>query len=149
MTARRTRRLRHYLAASLVENGWSIKKLHRAIMLSNTYRESSLSEPATAAIDPDNKLMWRYPRHRAEAEVVRDAMLFTAGRLNLEMGGPGVRPELPEGVDTSGYSTWTVNKDEAETRRRSIYVYVRRGHLPDVRCLRRGNLGGELPSPLL
>jgi hypothetical protein len=115
-----------YLAASFVENGWSIKKLHRLIMLSNTYRESSLSEPAAAAIDPDNKLMWRYPRHRAEAEVVRDAMLFTAGRLNLEMGGPGVRPDLPEGVDTSGYSTWTVNKDEAETRRRSIYVYVKR-----------------------
>jgi hypothetical protein len=58
--------------------------------------------------------------------VVRDAMLFTAGRLNLEMGGPGVRPELPEGVDTSGYSTWNVTKDEAETRRRSIYVYVKR-----------------------
>ena len=120
-----------YLAASLVENGWSIKKLHRLIMLSNTYRESSLSEASlskagAAAIDPDNKLMWHYPRHRAEGEVVRDAMLFTAGRLNLEMGGPGVRPELPEGVDTSGYSTWNVTKDEAETRRRSIYVYVKR-----------------------
>jgi hypothetical protein len=115
-----------YLAASFAENGWSIKKLHRLIMLSNTYRESSLSEPAAAAIDPDNKLMWHYPRHRAEAEVVRDAMLFTAGRLNLEMGGPGIRPELPEGVDTSSYSTWSVNKDEAETRRRSVYVYVKR-----------------------
>jgi len=115
-----------YLASSLVENGWSIKKLQRLIMLSNTYQESSLSAEAAAAVDPDNKLMWRYPRHRAEAEVVRDAMLFTSGRLNLEMGGPGVRPELPEGVDTSGYSTWNANKDEAETRRRSIYVYVKR-----------------------
>ena len=74
-------------------------------MLSNTYRESSLSDPAAAAIDPDNKLLWHYPRHRAEAEMVRDAMLFTADRLNLEMGGPGVRPELPEGVDTSGYNS--------------------------------------------
>jgi len=115
-----------YLAASFVENGWSIKKLHRAIMLSETYQASSLTQEAAASADPDNKLLWRYPRHRAEGEVVRDAMLFTSGRLNLKMGGPGVRPELPPGVNTAGYAGWSVEKDEAEARRRSVYVFVKR-----------------------
>ena len=115
-----------YLAASFVESGWSIKKLHRAIMLSNAYQQSSLSQDAAAVIDPDNKLLWRYPRHRAEGEVVRDAMLLTSGRLNLKMGGPGVRPELPEGVNTAGYAGWAVDKDEAESRRRSVYVFEKR-----------------------
>jgi hypothetical protein len=115
-----------YLAASFVENGWSIKRLHRAIMLSDAYQESSLTQEAAAAVDPDNRLLWRYPRHRAEGEVVRDAMLLTSGRLNLKMGGPGVRPELPEGVNTAGYAAWQVEKDEAEARRRSVYVFVKR-----------------------
>jgi len=115
-----------YLAASFVENGWSIKKLHRTIMLSNVYQESSATREASAAVDPDNKLLWHYPRHRAEGEVVRDAMLLTSGRLNTKMGGPGVRPELPEGVNTAGYAAWATEKDEAEARRRSIYVFVKR-----------------------
>ncbi len=115
-----------YLAASFVENGWSIKKLHRTIMLSSAYQQSSLSQDAAAAIDPDNKLLWRYPRHRAEGEVVRDSMLLTSGRLNEAMGGPGVRPELPSGVNTAGYAGWAVDKDEAQARRRSVYVFVKR-----------------------
>jgi len=115
-----------YLAATFVENGWSVKRLHRAIMLSDVYQQSSLSQDAAAAIDPENKLLWRYPRHRAEGEVIRDAMLFTSGRLNLKMGGPGVRPELPAGVNTGGYAAWSVDKDEAESRRRSVYVFVKR-----------------------
>lgn len=115
-----------YLASSFIENGWSIKKLHRAIMLSNAYQQSSLSQEAAAAADPDNKLLWRYPRHRAEGEVVRDAMLLTSGQLNFKMGGPGVKPALPEGVNTSGYAAWAVDKDEAESRRRSVYVFVKR-----------------------
>jgi hypothetical protein len=122
----KNRQLLDYLAARFVENGWSIKKLHREIMLSNAYQQSSLSQDAAAAIDPDNKLLWRYPRHRAEGEVVRDAMLLTSGRLNLKMGGPGVRPELPEGVNTAGFAAWAVDKDEAESRRRSVYVFVKR-----------------------
>jgi hypothetical protein len=115
-----------YLAATFVENGWSIKKLHRAIMLSNTYQQSSLTQEAGAKADPDNKLLWRYPRHRAEGEVVRDAMLLTSGELNPKMGGPGIRPALPEGVNTTGYANWAVTKDEAEASRRSVYVFVKR-----------------------
>ena len=115
-----------YLAASFVANGWSIKKVHREIMLSKAYQQSSLWQDAAGAADPDNKLLWRYPRHRAEGEVVRDAMLFTSGRLNLKMGGPGVRPELPEGVNTGGYAGWAVERDEAEARRRSVYIFEKR-----------------------
>src|SRR5205085_9392929 len=81
-----------YLASSFVENGWSMKKLHREIMLSDVYQSSSLTSEASAAIDPDNKLLWHYPRHRVEGEVVRDAMLLTSGKLNPRVGGPGMRP---------------------------------------------------------
>jgi hypothetical protein len=115
-----------FLAGSFVQNGWSVKKLHRAIMLSGVYQQSSASQPEAAAVDPDNKLLWHYPRHRVEGEVMRDAMLMTSGRLNMKMGGPGVRPELPEGVNTVGYAGWAVEKDEAEARRRSVYVFVKR-----------------------
>jgi hypothetical protein len=119
-------RLLDYLAASFMSGGWSVKKLHREIMLSNVYQESSLSRESAAAADPDNKLLWRYPRHRAEGEVVRDAMLLTSGRLNPAMGGPGVRPELPAGVNTAGYAGWSVDQDEAQSRRRGVYVFVKR-----------------------
>jgi hypothetical protein len=61
-----------------------------------------------------------------EGEVLRDAMLMTSGRLNLRMGGPGIRPDLPEGVNTAGYSGWAVEKDPAEASRRSVYVFVKR-----------------------
>ncbi|MCU1327402.1 MAG: hypothetical protein JWN34_2772, partial [Bryobacterales bacterium] len=115
-----------YLAGSLVENGWSMKKLHRQIMLSDVYQASSLTQDAAAAVDPDNKLLWRYPRHRAEGEVLRDAMLLTSGKLNPEVGGPGMRPELPAGVNAVGYASWPVEKDEAQANRRSIYVVVKR-----------------------
>jgi hypothetical protein len=119
-------RLLDFLAASFVENGWSIKRLHRTIMLSAVYQESSATQTEAEAADPDNKLLWHYPRHRVEGEVLRDAMLMTSGRLNLKMGGPGIHPELPEGVNTAGYSAWATEKDEAEARRRSIYVFVKR-----------------------
>lgn len=115
-----------YLATSLTDNGWSMKKLHRQIMLSNAYQASSASTEASATVDPDNKLLWRYPRHRVEGEVLRDAMLLTSGKLNPQVGGPGMRPELPAGVNAVGYSAWPVEKDEAEANRRSIYVVVKR-----------------------
>ena len=84
-----------YLASTFVENGWSIKKMHRQIMLSNLYQESSAYQPQAAAVDPDNKLLWRYERHRFEGEAVRDSMLYVSGLLNPKMGGPGINPPLP------------------------------------------------------
>jgi len=81
-----------YLTATFVENGWSLKKLHKMIVMSNTYQESSEFQKASAEIDPDNKYFWRWNRHRLEGESIRDSMLETAGILNLKMHGPGVFP---------------------------------------------------------
>jgi hypothetical protein len=119
-----------YLTTSFVKNGWSLKKLHRLILLSNTYQQSSDTQPAAAA-DPANTLWWRYDRRRMEAEAVRDSMLFVSGLLNPQMGGPGVFPPVPAGVLTELSATavaggWKAEKDPAQANRRSIYIFVRR-----------------------
>jgi hypothetical protein len=113
-----------YLAATFVENGWSIKKLQRLIMLSSTYQESARFDPAAVKIDPEDRLTWRYNRHRLEGEAIRDSILEVSGRLNLKMGGPGVFPPLPPGVETRG--GWKKDEDPSESDRRSVYVFVRR-----------------------
>jgi hypothetical protein len=113
-----------YLTAAFVENGWSIKKMHRLIMLSNTYQQSTRYDEAAAKADPQDKLLWRYNRHRLEGESIRDSMLQVSGRLNLKMHGPGIFPPLPKGVVTRG--GWKKDEDSAESDRRSIYVFVRR-----------------------
>jgi hypothetical protein len=113
-----------YLTATFVENGWSIKKMHRLIMLSNTYQQSTKFNPEAAKIDPEDKLVWRYNRHRLEGEAIRDAMLEVSGRLNLKMGGRGVFPPLPQGVNPRG--GWKKDEDPDETQRRSVYTFVRR-----------------------
>jgi len=116
-----------YLASTFVENGWSIKKLHRTIMLSSTYQESSAYHDAAAAVDPENKLHWRYERHRAEGEVIRDSMLFTSGKLNVKMGGPGVSPPLPPGATAGGrYSAVKAETDPSQANRRSAYIFAKR-----------------------
>jgi hypothetical protein len=113
-----------YLAAAFVENGWSIKKMHRLILLSNTYQLSSDFNETAAKVDSDNRLLWRFSRRRLEGETVRDAMLAVSGKLNLKMHGPGVFPPLPPGVVTRG--GWKQREDESEANRRSVYVFVRR-----------------------
>ncbi|HVP48642.1 MAG TPA: DUF1549 and DUF1553 domain-containing protein [Bryobacteraceae bacterium] len=113
-----------YLATTFVENGWSIKKMHRLILLSNTYQQSARFNPEAAKADPEDRLLWRYNRHRLEGEAIRDSILEVSGRLNLKMGGPGVFPPLPEGVVTRG--GWKKDEDPSEADRRSVYVFVRR-----------------------
>jgi len=117
-----------YLASTFVENGWSIKRMHRAIMLSNAYQQSSDYQAAAAAADPEDKRLWRFGRRRLEGEVIRDAMLYVGGELNLKMSGPGVFPPLPAGVSMprSSYLNWKPEKDPAEANRRSVYVFVKR-----------------------
>jgi hypothetical protein len=120
-----------YLASSFVENGWSIKKLHRLIVLSNTYQQSSESQAKAAEVDPDNKLLWRYQLRRMEAEAIRDSMLSISGLLNPQMGGPGVFPPVPAGVlselsATAAAGGWRTEKEAAQANRRSVYIFVRR-----------------------
>jgi hypothetical protein len=86
-----------YLATRLIAEGWSLKAIHRLMMTSATYRQSSFREDLTAckAVDPENLLFWRMPVHRIEAEPIRDAMLAVSGELDLDMGGPSVPPDEP------------------------------------------------------
>ena len=118
------RELLDYLASDFVANGWSLKKLHRKILLSNTYQQSSEFNEASAKADPANKLLWRFDRRRLEGESIRDSMLAVSGLLNAKMGGPGVFPPLPAGIDTRG--GWKKNEDKSEALRRSVYIFVRR-----------------------
>ncbi len=113
-----------HLTRSFITNGWSLKKLHKQIMLSAAWQQSSAHNEANAARDPENKLWWKYPRHRLEGEAVRDSMLLVSGRLNGKMFGEPVFPPLPSGVVTRG--GWKANEDPAAADRRSIYVFVRR-----------------------
>lgn len=127
-----------WLSTKFMEDGWSLKELHRLILTSATYRQRSrLTDGASPAersawvislkIDPNATLLSRYPRWRLEGEAIRDAMLATSGQLNLKVGGPGVRPPLPkELVGTLLKNQWQVTKDESEHNRRSIYVFARR-----------------------
>jgi hypothetical protein len=118
------RELLDWLAATFVEQGWSVKKMHRLIMLSNVYRQSSAFNPEAAKIDPDNKLLWRFRRQRLTGEEIRDAILATSGRMNWQMGGPSVFPEIPKEMDVRG--GWKRNESEDQKTRRSIYTFVRR-----------------------
>jgi hypothetical protein len=118
------------LANTLVEGGWRLKALHRLIVLSSTYRQSSEAPDAKAASakDPANRLLWRFPRRRLAAEEVRDAMLSSAGVLNRKAGGPSVmlpvEPDLPQLLYDP--KQWTVTPDAAEHGRRSVYLVAKR-----------------------
>ena len=125
-----------YLAIQLSENDWSLKRLHREILTSSFYQMESHS-PSDAASraewneslkrDPSNQYWTRFPRRRLNAEAIRDAMLMAAGLLNLEGGGPGVRPPLPEEmVKTLKRGQWQVSEQKSHHYRQSIYIFARR-----------------------
>ncbi len=108
---------------------WSLKHLHRLMVTSATYRQSSLVRPddprhaKALAADPDNKLLWHARRRRLEGEMLRDAMLAVSGELNPRMYGPSAKPKLPEGV--SKYA-WKPDPKPEDQNRRSIYLLVKR-----------------------
>jgi hypothetical protein len=78
-----------WLAGEFIRSGWSIKHMHRLIVLSATYRQSTAMNPAAKSVDADARLLWRFPTRRLDAEVIRDSMLAVSGRLNLKMYGKG------------------------------------------------------------
>lgn len=78
-----------WLASEFIRANWSIKHLHKRILTSDTYQQSSRIRPEAQAVDGDNRWLWRYTSRRLEAESIRDSMLAVSGRLNLKMGGPG------------------------------------------------------------
>ena len=114
-----------WLACELVDGGWSLKRMHRLMLLSRTYRQSTVCSPEATANDPENRLLSRMNRVRLEGEAVRGALLAVSGRLNPKAGGPGV--VLPTAAGAAGGSkAVAATPDPAEHRRRSVYLFVRR-----------------------
>jgi uncharacterized protein DUF1553 len=98
-----------FLASELIRGGWKLKPIHKLIVTSDAYRQSSHRDEAKAKVDPDNKLVWRVPVRRLPAELTRDSILLVGGRLNTTMYGPGALSE--------------------ESPRRSIYFTMKRSKL--------------------
>jgi hypothetical protein len=124
-----------WLASRFVEGGWHIKPLHRLILLSNAYRQSSLSPIEKVAMEKDseNALLWKYSHRRLEAEELRDAMLAVSSRLNLKAGGPSfmspIDPDLVLSLKRPQY--WVATRDKTEYDRRTLYmIYKRNLRLP-------------------
>ncbi len=109
------------------EDRWSIKKLHRRIVSSRTYRQSSEVNLAAKDVDPENRLLSYAPRYRLDAEVLRDNLLVISGLINLQMGGPPVRPLQAAGISEFAYGApkWAASSG-AERYRRSLYTFVKR-----------------------
>lgn len=123
-----------WLAAELMDGGWHMKRIHRMILLSNTYQMSSRATATNLARDPGNERFWRYPMRRLRAEEVRDAILAVSGRLNSKEGGPSIRPPIPREVLASQSmpgNGWSVSSPE-ESSRRSVYIHVKRSLLVPI-----------------
>lgn len=118
-----------YLARDFIQHGWSLKHLHKLIMLSSTYRMESIPDPKAADLDPENRLLSHFSRLRLDGESIRDAILACAGTLNPKQFGPAVVPPL-DGQELAGLfdakSKWPITKDPSEHTRRSVYLLVRR-----------------------
>ncbi len=117
-----------WLSAEFIAQGWSLKTLHRLIVTSETYRQSSVPNSKAADIDPTNELLWRQNRQRLDGEAIRDSLLAVSGQLNLAIGGPCVFPELPDELKklSNKGETWPVSKRVEDRNRRSLYVFTRR-----------------------
>jgi hypothetical protein len=121
-----------WLATWFLENGTSLKKLHRLIVTSNAYRQSSHNNDDFAKIDADNRLLWRMNRTRLDAECIRDAVLQMSGKLDLTMGGPSVKQfiESPGIHVTPNVDYQNFDVDAPAFHRRSVYRFIFRT-LPD------------------
>jgi hypothetical protein len=115
-----------YLADSFVESGWSMKQMHRLMVLSSAYRMSSEPSEAAAKADPRNELLQHMPVQRLEGEVIRDAVLAVSGKLNRTMSGPSVTPHISRYQDGRGKPKSGPFDGDG---RRSIYIQVRRNFL--------------------
>jgi hypothetical protein len=104
-----------YLASELIDHGWSLKHIHKLIMTSGVYMESTQVDNAKAKVDARNRLFWRKTPHRLEAEAIRDSLLAVSGQLDLKQFGPGTL--------------------EPTMKRRSIYFFVKRGQLVPMMVL--------------
>jgi mono/diheme cytochrome c family protein len=120
-----------WLAVEFMEKGWSLKALHRLVVMSATYRQSSANRADLREQDPNNILLARQHRLRLDAEVVRDVALKASGLLSAKIGGPSVFPPIPDGVMGQGQvkRAWTVSNGE-DKYRRGMYTFVYRASPP-------------------
>ncbi|MFO0850159.1 MAG: PSD1 and planctomycete cytochrome C domain-containing protein [Gemmataceae bacterium] len=119
-----------WLASDLTANGWTLKRLHRLIMLSSVYQLSATADPANLKADPANALRWRFDMRRLTAEEVRDSILAATGTLDRTPFGPSVYPKLPKAVldgisFTDKHTHWPTSPADKQNRR-SVYVFVKR-----------------------
>ncbi len=117
-----------WLASNLMENGWRLKRMHKLMLMSQTYRQDSVPSEESALKDPSNDWFSHFNLRRLSAEEVRDAILATNGRLNAKMYGPSIYPEISREV-LAGQSVpgkgWEQSSPE-EQARRSIYIHIKR-----------------------
>ncbi|MEE3001559.1 MAG: PSD1 and planctomycete cytochrome C domain-containing protein [Planctomycetota bacterium] len=129
-----------WLATWFVNQGWDMKALHRLIVTSDTYQQSSRMTPTLQEVDPGNSLLARFPRHRLDAEIVRDQALAVSGLLVEQQGGPSVKPYQPDGLWMAvGYSrsnTVQFERDDGDALwRRSLYTFWKRTSPPPAMTL--------------
>ena len=117
-----------WLAAEFVDRNWSVKQMHKLIMLSSAYRLNSGLDPSSAETDPENRYLWRMNRRRLDAENLRDAVLSVSGELNLKMGGRPVLPPLSAEARLGMWdrNDWPESLDPEEHKRRSVYIFAKR-----------------------
>ncbi|WP_162136278.1 DUF1549 and DUF1553 domain-containing protein [Zavarzinella formosa] len=115
-----------WLATELVDGGWRLKRMHKLMLLSETYRQSTIAPQTTMEKDPDNTFFSRMNRLRLEGEAVRDSLLAISGRLNSTMGGPGVTPPVAPEAVKGAKGGWIVSPDPKDHVRRSVYLFARR-----------------------
>ena len=117
-----------WLAVEFMEGGWSMKRIQKIMVMSATYRQSSVERPELKAKDPANTLLARQTRVRLPAELIRDESLAVSGLLSPKIGGPSVRPFQPAGVSELGYGAgvaWEESKGE-DRYRRGLYIHFQR-----------------------
>ncbi|MFN7923379.1 MAG: PSD1 and planctomycete cytochrome C domain-containing protein [Bryobacteraceae bacterium] len=147
-----------WLAAEFMDSGWSMKRMHKTIAMSATYRQTSKARPELEQKDPENTLLARQSRLRLSGESIRDAALAVSGLLDDEVGGRSVKPPQPAGVAELGYGgqKWIVTQGK-ERYRRGVYVHFQRTtpfpmlmnfDSPDmsVACSRRGRSNTALQA---
>ena len=120
-------RLLDYLASNFMTHQWNMAWLHRQIVMSATYQQSTVASDKSSALDPENKFFSHMVRVRMDAEVIRDSILLASGVLSNKMYGPPVRPPQPDGISDIAFGTpkWQASAGE-DRYRRSIYTYSKR-----------------------
>jgi len=117
-----------WLASDFMEHGWTMKRMHKLIMMSDAWQQSSAPNPKSYEVDPQNNLFWKFDMRRLSAEEIRDSLFAVTGEINDKMYGPGFYPNIPAEV-LAGQSRpgdgWGKSSDQ-ERARRAVYIHVKR-----------------------